>query len=354
MDNHDTENSTAANNENVSMSEVNEVVIKKSAAMWFNRTGGACCIHFALSTAISIIIMVLFSIRGTMAGQGADEVMKSMQSGKNLLWTVSITYIVSNIIAAIICLAFIKKLRNSVKLMFSKPQLSLKYILLGIPAAMFIQTISMFLQTLFVSVSGSSGMENMEMPDFIKGDLTNNILLVAYVVFLGPITEELLFRGAVMKGFNFASRKFAIIFSAAMFAIFHGNIIQAIIAFLLGVFFGYIDMKAGSIIPSVILHITNNAIATILSYIQYKTGEELSDRFMIIYAVCSLIAGLLCLMIIVRDLKDKEMSGSVFFTPRIKADKRLISKCGIKAAVKCPLLWINIIIYTILIIVNIF
>ncbi len=353
MDNHDAENVIVPDNQNDSMPQLDEVVIKKSAGMWFNRTGGACCIHFAINTIISIIIMMFFSIRGAMRGMNQDEILKSMQSGENLLWTVAITYIVSNILGAIICLAFIKKLRNSVKLMFSKPQLSLKYIFLGIPAAMFIQTVSMFLQTLFVSVSGSSGMENMEMPDFIKGNLTNNILLVVYVVFLGPVTEELLFRGAIMKGFNFVSRKFAIILSAAMFAIFHGNILQAIIAFLLGVFFGYIDMKAGSIIPSVVLHITNNAIGTALSYIQYKTGEELSDRFMIIYAVCTLVIGLLCLIILMRNLKDKEMSDSVFFTSRIQADKDLISKCGIKAAVKCPLLWINIIIYSVLIIINI-
>lgn len=353
MDNYDTGNNKMKESETNSIKNMTDKDIKKSAELWFNRTGGACCIHFAISIVISAVVVFCLCMGEALAGKNEAELMESIQSGKNLLLTVMISYIVANISAAVICLAFIKKLKSSPKKMFSKPEFSSKYILLAIPAAMFIQTVSMLLQSIFVSVSGSSGIKNMQMPSFIEGDITNNILFVAYVVFIGPITEEILFRGAVMKGFNFASRKFAIIMSAVMFAFFHGNILQGIIAFLLGIFFGYLDMKAGSIIPSVILHITNNGIATILEYIQYKNGEELSDIFMIIYIGCSVLIGIVCMIVLMRALKDKKMSDSTFFTPRIDADKTLIRKCGIKAAVKCPLLWIFIAIYTVMIIYNI-
>ncbi len=342
--------SDMGNNQAGSIEERN---IKKTSERWFNRTGGACCIHLVITVLISMIITMIITLSGIISGHNMEQITESAMSGKMTLITLTFSYLIGNVSAAAIALAFIKKLRHSAKMMFSKPEINFKLILLGIPAAMFIQTVSMLLQSVFVSVSGSSGMENMEMPDFIKGDPVNNILLIAYVVFIGPITEEIFFRGAVMKGFNFASRKFAIVFSSVLFALFHGNIIQGIIAFLLGIFFGYLDMKSGSLIPSVILHITNNGIATLLSYIEYKTGEELSDSLMIIYIICTLLIGGICMIFLMRSLKGKEMSENNFFTPQINADSVDRNKYGIKSVVRCPLVWVCVIIYTIMIIANI-
>ena len=80
--------------------------------------------------------------------------------------------------------------------------------------------------------------------------LDDNIgpLLLLYSVLLGPICEELIFRGVTLR----LARKalpfwFANLFQAVLFGIYHMNWIQGIYAFAFGILLGYICEKGGSI-----------------------------------------------------------------------------------------------------------
>ncbi len=325
----------------------------RKASKYYNRTGGAICIHFAMSFVVSIIVEIIILIFLIITSDNMESASKQLTSGPALLCTIAFSYTISNTVGAIIALALNKKLKNSFKEMFAKPGISRPLMALCIPAAMCIQSISMVLQIVFVSIADSTGMENMQLPELIPGNTMNNILYILYIVILAPITEELFFRGAVMRGFNFAGQKFAIVFSAFWFALFHGNIMQAMIGFILGIFFGYLNVKTGSILPSVLLHITNNAVATLLDVISSSMSENNSNIFYIVYIAVSIILGGICLFIVLSKFKKQETKENNFFKPEFCPEQPEAGKYGLRAAVKSPCLWIAFIIYVALIAFNI-
>ena len=322
----------------------------KTAAKYCNRVGGAVCIHFAMLFVVQIIFLLILAV--AVAVSRKDISLSNFITSKPVtLYGVAVAYVSSNIICSIIALAFCSKLKNSFKGMFAAPDISGKTMLLCIPAAMFIQSVSIVIQNVFSGITGSSGMENMQMPELIHGHTLNNIVYVLYVVLLGPITEELIFRGAFMKCLNFAGRNFAIFFSAFLFALFHGNIMQGIIAFLLGIFFGYLDMKTGSLIPSVILHITNNLIAALFEIIEFAFGIDMSGTILTIYLIASIVLGALCMFLVLKNLKPKDYTENEFFAPEFTPEPDEKKSCRSAAALKDPLMWIACFIYVALIIV---
>lgn len=82
-----------------------------------------------------------------------------------------------------------------------------------------------------------------------------NFLLI---VLCAPIFEELLFRKAIISRISKYGDSVAIIFSALIFGLFHGNLLQGGYAFILGIFFGYVFIKTGKVIYCIIMHMFVN------------------------------------------------------------------------------------------------
>lgn len=80
-----------------------------------------------------------------------------------------------------------------------------------------------------------------------------------YMALAAPIFEEILFRGFVLRTLEPYGRKFAILGSAFLFGIFHGNILQTPFAFAVGLILGYVTLEY-SIGWAVLLHLINNLI----------------------------------------------------------------------------------------------
>ncbi len=88
------------------------------------------------------------------------------------------------------------------------------------------------------------------------------ILLIAGVV--GPIIEELMFRKLILDRLYPFGEKLAILVSALLFALFHGNLTQFIYAFLLGVVFAYLYCRTGKILYPILLHMAINIVGGVL------------------------------------------------------------------------------------------
>jgi membrane protease YdiL (CAAX protease family) len=80
-----------------------------------------------------------------------------------------------------------------------------------------------------------------------------------YVALGAPISEELLFRGVVLRGLAPYGKRFSIFASAMLFGLFHGNLTQAPFAFLVGVVLGYVALEY-NILWAMVLHMFNNLI----------------------------------------------------------------------------------------------
>jgi membrane protease YdiL (CAAX protease family) len=89
-------------------------------------------------------------------------------------------------------------------------------------------------------------------------------LVLTYVVLVGPVCEELIFRGVLLRGFleNYRARV-AILLSSLLFAFFHLNPWQAVSGFLLGCLLGWFVERTGSILPAIAGHVMCNGIGAV-------------------------------------------------------------------------------------------
>ena len=90
-------------------------------------------------------------------------------------------------------------------------------------------------------------------------------------IILGPIFEEIIFRGIFLRGLLFSySPKYAIIISSVLFGIIHVQPFQIWGAILLGLFFGLIYYKTQNIIITIILHSISNTSSFLNIYFSNK------------------------------------------------------------------------------------
>ena len=104
------------------------------------------------------------------------------------------------------------------------------------------------------------------------------VTLISVSVF-APLFEEWLCRGIVLRGLlTKMNPAWAIVVSAAFFAVLHMNPWQALPAFMLGVLFGYVYYKTGSLKLTMLMHFTNNTMSAIFSKIpQFEEAETFMD-----------------------------------------------------------------------------
>ncbi len=91
------------------------------------------------------------------------------------------------------------------------------------------------------------------------------IFMFLGVVLIGPICEEIVFRGIILEGLlkNYSTQK-AIVFSAAIFGLIHFIPIQVINAFFMGIVLGWIYLKTRSLWVCIALHVLNNGLSVLM------------------------------------------------------------------------------------------
>jgi hypothetical protein len=123
--------------------------------------------------------------------------------------------------------------------------------------------------------------------------LSDNLspMMLTYAVFIGPIAEELIFRGVTLRSFR---RVFpfwlANLCQASLFGLYHMNLLQGVYAGALGLVLGFICERGGSIYLSMFLHILYNFWGTIVTSALSDLG--LSDAVLSILMLVTLIISL--------------------------------------------------------------
>ncbi len=144
----------------------------------------------------------------------------------------------------------------------------------------------------------------MPMPDAIKAIFEEAFLNVPLwdgilsTCILAPLCEEFLCRGMMLRGMLYQGRspRSAVLWSAIIFAVMHLNPWQAVPAFVIGLFFGWIYYRTGSVRTTIVLHCINNSLSMFLS--RTLDGMEVDDGFIdilttgqyvILYCVCAVV-----------------------------------------------------------------
>lgn len=139
---------------------------------------------------------------------------------------------------------------------------------------------------------------------------TNVFITVIYGYLLGPVTEELCFRG-VMQGLLEKSNMSympVIVIQGLLFGVMHMNLVQGVYAFMLGMALGYIRYKYKTLILTVAAHVVFNFFGTSVEL--FLEGAGISSMLKIIFAAVAAAITVVLFIVAAKDntlyLKEKE------------------------------------------------
>ncbi|MBQ7072919.1 MAG: CPBP family intramembrane metalloprotease [Bacteroidales bacterium] len=152
-----------------------------------------------------------------------------------------------------------------------------------------------------------------DMPEWLESALNsmtggNFWLDFICVSIFAPFFEEWLCRGMILRGLlnykkedgtNGIRPVWAIVISAAVFAAIHGNIWQALPAFVIGCVMGLIYYKTGSLKLTMLMHFVNNTLALVMSHIDSLSDYDYWIEIMgakwywIAFAACAILTFLI-------------------------------------------------------------
>ena len=113
------------------------------------------------------------------------------------------------------------------------------------------------------------------------------IIFAVFVVFTGPILEELIYRHLLLRPMRKFGDLTAAIISSLIFALSHFNFDQFLYTFLFGFSLSIVAIRRNSVVPTIIMHIINNAIATIVTYMPESLGNKQADA--VFSVICTIL-----------------------------------------------------------------
>lgn len=153
-------------------------------------------------------------------------------------------------------------------------------------SSMAVNYISLIFQGI-VGLEFTSGLEDMEM-NGISGFLVGTISMAV----VPAIIEEFAIRGVVLQPLRRYGDGFAIVASALIFSIMHGNMVQIPYTVVGGLYWGFLTVATGSIWPSIILHFINNFYSVVILAVSSNFGDNWSFVAVIIMMVLFIISGI--------------------------------------------------------------
>lgn len=179
-------------------------------------------------------------------------------------------------IGILFCLLFFRKTVPLSQVFQRKQNMTCKHFFILLCVFMSGQFIATLLANGLETILNFFGYTAIEQADEATATSTT-ISMLLYASFLGPIAEEFVYRGFVMRSTQNYGKLFAIVFSSVLFGIMHANLFQMLVAPLVGIVLGYVALEY-SIFWSILLHVINNFIfSDILGMLLSKLSSLTQD-----------------------------------------------------------------------------
>ncbi len=135
-----------------------------------------------------------------------------------------------------------------------------------------------------ISLSGLSGI-SAKYQEVAETLYSGGILLELITVgILGPICEEMIFRGLMFQRLcGYVKPTIAVLISALMFGLYHGNIVQGVYAFFLGIVMALCYLRFQTIWAPILIHIMANITSVCITEIAV-IGKGLEQTNVLIVA----------------------------------------------------------------------
>lgn len=150
---------------------------------------------------------------------------------------------------------------------------ALSIISLALLAVFFVTDLSALWTILLEAVGLRGGGSSLAVPVTAPGLM----MCVLYVAVLPGICEEFLFRGLILPAFERYGTRYAVLITAAMFALLHGSLTGLPGHFLLGIVMGVLVVCCDSIYAGLIFHTSYNAATVILISIANRNAEVAAE-----------------------------------------------------------------------------
>lgn len=274
-------------------------VEKAAIRHYYNIGGFILLMQFLASNAfvIGLIYLIKYILGAVNPGASAGAISHYISSSSIFPAINMITFLTANVGFAFIGLKWAKiKPSSMIKTKDLRFGDILKYCLSGLFLLIVSAYISSGIEDIFSQYGFTTDVADS---DYGKTGLGFAIMTV-YSCIIAPVTEEIFFRGTLMKIFSKSSQRFGIIASAVFFGLAHGNLPQFMLAFLVGIFFGHIDMKHNSIVPSVIVHIFINSMVTVITELK---GEAILFAGFTLLIFAAAIVGLVMLLLFRKECR---------------------------------------------------
>lgn len=196
------------------------------------------------------------------AGKSTAELQEELNSliSRYSLHLTALTNVVLIPIYAIFLRVDEKKRRTSLGVRYAKPGIKrlVMVFVLGMSAAVSVNVI------VSISQIARFSPKYQEVSEVIySGGL---FMEIVSAVIAAPILEELFFRGMIYKRLrDMVNVKAAVIISALFFGAFHGNLVQFVYAFIIGLMLAYVYEKFKTIWAPVVFHVGANLISVLVT-----------------------------------------------------------------------------------------
>lgn len=139
-----------------------------------------------------------------------------------------------------------------------------------------------------------------EPPIMMTKSFLSFLLNLFTMAVLPALLEEMIYRGYILRTLRPYGHWYAVLISAALFGVMHGNFRQIPFAFIVGIILGYLYVSTNNIWLPIAVHFANNAISVLMEYLSFYLPEAGRNLFyaLIIYgfAFVGVIAALLLLL----------------------------------------------------------
>lgn len=239
----------------------------KRIRRYFNITGLSLLIGAVGLNLVFIILTAIaeFCMTGSFDPEDLFAAEDYIYYGSSILMAMNgLLFLIANVLSAVIgshCSGI--RVRSYFRPFDAEKFQLVKYVFIGI----FIQAATGIIYTLVSTFMSSMGVEDFVADIDTYVSAKSIIATGLYTCIVAPVTEELLYRGFVLKNLSRVSQHFGIIASAALFGLAHENLAQFLLAMPVGIFMARIVIRHNSLIPSILVHIGVNTIAFGLNWV---------------------------------------------------------------------------------------
>lgn len=232
------------------------------------------CLDVGVALIISVLLQKIIFIAMVFLLRGF--VNAGLETGSTMFTVLNYTFSnISTYIPKLIAFGVLYKKYRPLKRLDTQYENKSYYPLIFIPAmfafAMWGSNITTCINYILQLLFGAGEIQNV-MEAIAPSSFSAGVVTLIFTAFVAPIFEEIIYRHLLLRSLKPIGDTPAIIISALVFGLAHGNFDQFAYAFLSGIIFGLMAVRYDTIIPGMVLHLINNFFVTVITYQKQLTG----------------------------------------------------------------------------------